>query len=113
MDPDISKWPLVYQIIAGIGASLGGLLMYLRGSKAVPNTESSELARLREERDRQISIEIKALRADFEIVVGAMKDSFRNEFESLKSELRSIDDRLREIETKIAVIEDRYTRPRR
>lgn len=116
--PDITKWPLVYQILGGIGALFTGALIWLRGSKFnSDNSDDGEAARLRRERDRllqarddQISDNIKAVRADLALIVEALKKSIEGQFKEQDVHLDSIDNRLQKIETQIAIFEDRERR---
>jgi hypothetical protein len=103
------------QIVAFVVAVLMGIVTFLRGGKKsagtsdAPNADA-ELSRLRDERDRQIVLDIKALRADFEIVLKALKDSMGDSFEKIDLLIHNIDGRLHEVEKKIAVVEDRQLR---
>lgn len=123
MDPDFSKWPLLYQLLAAVGASLTGILMYLRGSRAKPpepietSAHARELARLLEERTqeraRRAAEAIEEIRVDTADVIKALKESIDERFHEGNEEFRRLSDRMRAIETRLAVVEDRQSRPAR
>lgn len=113
----------VNQILTGVGVTIAAIIAALFGWKSKPpstsgseSSEHAELARLRlerqEERERTISLEIKALRADFELVIKAMKESSADQFQELEEAAHRVDERLRMIERKVDVIEDRQARQR-
>lgn len=123
MDPDISKWPLLYQILAGIFASLTGILVYLRGSRAKPPEGSDalqardrEIARLRDERqneqNRSVGVELSAIREDFRMAIGALKESIDERFHEGDDMFRRINIDINEIKTAVAIIKDRDSRRR-
>lgn len=119
MDPDISKWPLVYQIVALAGAALTGTLMWVRGSRspAAPPSAADELARIRDERqqdrDRQVSKQIENLRHDTEMAIKAIKESIDTRFNDLSDEQREMQKQIGETEKSVAVLEALQKRTRR
>lgn len=102
------------QIAAFVAAVIAGIIAYIKGGKRAGDVTAgaadAELARLRDERDRQIVLDIKAMRADFEIVMKAMKESMGDRFDLVEDSIRAMDLRLHAMETKIAVVEDRQLR---
>lgn len=119
MDPNISSWPLLYQIVALAGAALTGILMWMRGSRAsrtTDNDDGRELTRLREERqqnhDHQITLDMRAVRADFEVVIQSLKESHNIRFDDICKQVDDIFERLRILETSVAVLNDRQGRRR-
>jgi hypothetical protein len=120
---DPTKWPLIYQIFGGLGVAIASALAFMGGKRSKPDNTEAELARLRDERqherderqherDSQISEEIEKIRADFALVIEALKKSSNDRFLELKGTINDIDVRLRLIERKVDVFDDRFKNQR-
>lgn len=109
--PDSDNWNSVLQWLAGAGAFIGAMLAAIFGSRAArrraPDDDDSELSRLRAE---HIALEVRAVRADFELVVQSLKDSNAIRFKEVCDQVADIFERLRLIEQDVAVLNDRQGR---
>lgn len=101
---ELSKWPLIYQLLAGIGAAGMGALMYWKSRNAAPVEPSPFLT------------EMQNLRKDLGITIESLKTSMNDQLGAMRKEiglrLDNQDERLRDVETTSAILKDRQDRPR-
>lgn len=120
---DFSKWPLVYQLLAGVGAIGAGFWAFIRGGikkggdfPSPADAAERELTRLRDQhladRDRQIHMEIQAIRADFKIIIESLKENFNERFDRLEEVVSSLARTLHDLDKLVALIDDRQSRSR-
>lgn len=99
---EFDKWPLMLQILAGLGAVLAGALVYLKSRNSVA-TSFPELS-------------IKDIKQDMAQAIHAIQQSVNDQIhqhiEKSEEHWNIIEDRLRKVETKVEVLYDRQRHDR-
>lgn len=98
---EITKWPLIYQLVAFLGAFAAGAVLYWKTRNSKPDMSP-------------VASELRDIRVDIADAIEALKVSVNGQLSELRSEIRETlgdhDARLRQSETQIAVLKDRNER---
>lgn len=103
---DVDKWPILYQVLTGVGVVVGsilaGLLGIRAGRKAPGDERDAELAAA------HAKIRDNELRREFEQIISATRRSFFDEGDKIRSDFKGeLDDarkRIADMEREVAIL---------
>lgn len=102
MFSEFDKWPLLLQILAGLGAVGMGALMYFRTKKEPSPIITPWEKAIKEIRD-DLGLAVKSLQT-------SVNDQIQDFEERVGGRISALNDRMHEIKTDVAVLYDRHER---
>lgn len=112
---DPSKWPLIYQLLAALGATLAGAYIYLRAPKGLPTSEAAgQYATQVDLRNAIIDFGTQetARNASIDKKLNDQESEFKSKHKEIEDRLAEYSHRLREAEQKVGILWDRDERGR-